>query len=273
MCRPALRTIPFAVGFLLLSGAIANAQTNAELPEFEVASVKPIKVGGITGVQVFPGGRVVISNLPLKTLVQVAFRLSYWQISGGDAWTEKENYYIEAKPPENLRSSITNLRYSWYGIEDEHLRQMLQALLIDRFQLKFHTETKTGRVYLLEKSGRPLRLRPARTAAARAKSMGNAGFSGDIDFVGGRWSLFNTAMPQLAKFASDYILHAPVLDRTDLHGAFDYRQPNALPESEANYADNSDSFRRLIPELGLKQRTEGPVETFVIDHAEKPSPN
>jgi len=35
---------------------------------------------------------------------------------------------------------------------------MLQALLIDRFQLKFHRETKTGDVYLLEQSGKPLAL-------------------------------------------------------------------------------------------------------------------
>ncbi len=253
---------------------VAFAQPNGKLPEFEIASVKPIKAGGMTGVQVFPGARVVISNLPLKTLVQVAFRLSYWQISGGDSWTEKDNYYIEAEPPENMRSNITNLRYSWYGIEDEHLRQMLQALLIDRFQLKFHRETKTGRVYLLERSGKTLRLRPARTAAARARIAGNAGYSGEVSFVGGRWSLFNTAMPQLAKFASDYYLHAPVLDRTDLSGAFDYRQPDALAESEANYVDNSGSFLSLIQELGLRlTSTKGPVETFVIDHAEKPSPN
>ncbi len=81
-------------------------------------------------------------------------------------------------------------------------------------------------------------------------------------------------MPQLAKFAADFSLQAPVLDRTGLTGSFDYDQPTADPDSEANYAVNSSSFLRLIPELGLKlQRTEGPVETFVIDHAEKPSPN
>jgi hypothetical protein len=35
-------------------------------------------------------------------------------------------------------------------------------------------------------------------------------------------------MPQLAKFASDYVLHAPVADRTGLRGSFDYRQPVAV---------------------------------------------
>jgi uncharacterized protein (TIGR03435 family) len=79
-------------------------------------------------------------------------------------------------------------------------------------------------------------------------------------------------MPQLVKFASDYVLRAPVLDRTELSGSFDYEQ--RLPDSEPNYSDNSDSFLRLISELGLKlERAKGPVEIFVIDHAAKPSPN
>ena len=79
-------------------------------------------------------------------------------------------------------------------------------------------------------------------------------------------------MPQLAKFAADNILHAPVLDRTELSGSFDYKQPQ--PDAEPNYSDNSDSFLRFIPELGLKlERGKGPVEIFVIDHAAKPSPN
>ena len=79
-------------------------------------------------------------------------------------------------------------------------------------------------------------------------------------------------MPQLAKVASDYVLHAPVLDRTELSGSFDYKQ--RLPDLEPNYSDNSDSFLRLIPELGLKlERSKGPVEIFVIDYVGKPSPN
>jgi len=79
-------------------------------------------------------------------------------------------------------------------------------------------------------------------------------------------------MTQLARFASDFVLRAPVLDRTELNGAFDYKQ-NQL-DAEPNYSDNTDSFLRLMPELGLKlERSRGPVEVFVIDDAAKPSPN
>ena len=74
-------------------------------------------------------------------------------------WIDKNLYAVEAKPPENSQPSITNLRHTWFDIEDVRLREMLQALLIDRFQLRFHRETKTGQIYLLEKSGKTLRLR------------------------------------------------------------------------------------------------------------------
>jgi len=81
-------------------------------------------------------------------------------------------------------------------------------------------------------------------------------------------------MPQLAKFGADYYLHAPVLDRTGLSGSFDYQQPPPLTELEANSIADSESFKGLTREIGLKlEPAQGPVETFIIDHAEKPSPN
>jgi len=137
--RPHRRYLGPTLLSLLVFSAIQRVP-GQDRPEFEVASIKPVdpNVPHMVGVKVYPGGRVMLSSLPLKTLTAIAFRLSYWQISGGDAWIEKDDYNVEAKPSENLRSSIKNLRYTLYGIEDQQLREMLQALLIDRFQLKFH---------------------------------------------------------------------------------------------------------------------------------------
>lgn len=282
-----MKTFPlFAIGLLFAVGPIATAQTTAaqgahatpgvsgKFLEFEVATVKPVDPKNAHGGQlwVYPGGRVVIPGTDLKGLIVTAFGLSYWQISGGDPWVQKDTYDVEGKPPKNLQSSI-DLRYTWWRIEDEHLREMLQALLIDRFKLKFHRETKTGTVYLLERSGKTLRLSPTRSADLVVNAMAPAGHSGDIGFAG-RWVVYNTSMAQLAKFASDVALHAPVLDRTELSGQFDYKEPEPPADSDANRTDFTDNFMRLIPELGLKfERTKGPVETFVIDHAEKPTPN
>jgi uncharacterized protein (TIGR03435 family) len=266
-----MKTFLFFPILMLAVAPMADAQASPTR-EFEAATVKLLHQGDVhsEGIKVYPGGRLVIGATNLKALVAIAFRLSYWQISGGDAWIEKDKYDVEAKPSEN----ISNLRYTWVGVEDEHLREMLQTLLVDRFQLKYHRETKTGKVYLLERKGGAIRLRPTEAAASSADLSQNSGFSGDIGFAGGRYVIFNTSMPQLAKHAADFVVHAPVLDQTGLSGFFDYKQLTAFADSEVNYSDPSGPFLLLIPELGLKlEPAKGPIETLLIDHAEKPSSN
>jgi uncharacterized protein (TIGR03435 family) len=245
-----------------------------QLPQFDVASIKRSdpNVSHPMGAHIYPGGRLEIFGANFKSLVATAFGLAYWQVSGGEAWTEKENYDIEAKPPENLRSSIRSLRYSWYEIRDENLREMLQALLIERFQVRFHRETRTGDVYLLEQSGKTLRLRPVEIPAAEDDSTGNSGFE-SVGYAGGQWDISNSGMVYLTKFAANFVFHVPVLDRTGLNGLYHYRQ--AIPDEEPKYSgDQSESFRNFLSEMGLKlERTKGPVEGLVIDSAVRPSPN
>lgn len=151
---------------------------------------------------------------------------------------------------------------------------MLQALLIDRFQLKFHKETKTGLVYLIERSGKKLKLKPTDPAAWPRDPKDDEIRRSEVDFIGERFYVINESMPQLAKFAADYVLHAPVLDRTDLSGSLDYTEPPPLEERDPAAIDFTEAFKSVIQDIGLKLvRSRGPVETFVIDHAEKPSAN
>ena len=208
---------------------------------------------------------------PRKSLIAMAYDAGYWQLSGGEDWMAKEVYDIEAKPA--AQSGVYSLRHTRFGIGDERLRQMLQTLLTERFQLEIHRETKTGPVYLLERSGKILALRSTIYTADKPV-MGAPGFSGEIEHVGGHWFLFNTSLPQLAKFAADYVLHKPVLDQTGLEGSFDYRDPDVKIEQEQDNADFEGSFRDFTRNIGLKlTASRGPVETFVIEHAEKPLAN
>ncbi len=241
-------------------------------PAFEVATIKPVDTtNGIVdaGIRVYPGGRIVIHALSLKTLIVAAYDAGYWQLSGGEDWMEKDVYDVEAKPA--AQSGAYSLRHTRYGIGDERVRQMLQTLLTERFQLKVHRKTKTGPVYLLERSGKTLLLRPTKYTEDQPV-MGAPGFSGAVEHVGGHWFLFNASVPQLAKFASDYVLHKPVIDQTGLEGSFDYRDQDVKIGQENG--DFEGSFTLFIRDIGLKlTSSKGPVETFVIEHAEKPSAN
>ncbi len=263
---------------LVLPAALYAQPKPAAVParadqQFEVATIKPVDQTRliIMGIKVYPGGRVVASALPLKSLIAAAFDIPYGQISGGERWTDDEMYVVEAKPDVDGASKVKTLRYANYSLEDEYLRKLLQALLIDRFQLKYHWASTTGRIFELKRSGDTLRMSPQANIDELGEDK-NALF-GSIGFAAARWVLANTSMPQLATFASRSIVHAPVVDRTGLTGYFNYWQP---PESEPypNYSDNSASFMNLLKEVGLKlERTEGNIETFVIDAASRPGQN
>jgi uncharacterized protein (TIGR03435 family) len=241
-------------------------------PAFEVATIKPVDAtNGIhdAGVTVYPGGRLVIHALPLKTLIAAAYDVGYWQLSGGEDWMQKDVWDVEAKPA--AKSGSYSLRHTRYGMGDERLRQMLRTLLTERFQLKVRRETKIGAVYLLERYGKKFLLRPTKYTEDQPV-MGTPGLSGEIEHAGGHWFLFNTSLPQLAQFASNYVLHKPVIDRTELEGSFDYRDPDVRVEQ-----DNTDfegAFTVFIRDIGLKlTSSKGPVETLAIERAEKPSAN
>jgi uncharacterized protein (TIGR03435 family) len=100
--------------------------------EFEVAAIHPSAVppGAGTSVEVFEGGRIRIINEPIKLLVRQAFQIQNAQISGGPEWLDSDRYDIEAKTgrPEKPRPG--------------DLAPLLQALLAERFHLKFHRETR-----------------------------------------------------------------------------------------------------------------------------------
>jgi uncharacterized protein (TIGR03435 family) len=248
------------------------AAQDAPVDRFEVASVKPGGSSQMVGVMVYPGPRVVLSRLWLKTLVRTAYGFNFHQIvNRGDAWIEREAWSVEAKVPAN--SGITNLRYSLYDIEDPRLRQMLQALLVERFQLKVSRETKMGDVYHLTRTNRPLRLSLWDGKMPQGGEL-FASFS-SIGYGGGRWVISRTSMEQLARFAGTYRVQAPVVDMTNLSGLYDYKQTvgDQEPARPAS-TEMMDSFLRMLKEVGLElKRTRGPVEILVIESAQRASPN
>src|ERR1700753_969218 len=106
-------------------------------PRFEVASVKPAspEAGGMTRIRNPPGGRIEVTNMPLKELIVFAWRIQPYQIVGGPAWISSERYDVEAKAESAPKPG--------------EMQAMLQGLLAERFQLVTHQETKELPVYAL----------------------------------------------------------------------------------------------------------------------------
>ena len=107
--------------------------------EFEVASIRPS--GPILspadaakiGVHI-DGARVNLTGLSLNDLLAAAYKVKLHQISGPE-WMASERFDINGKLPD--------------GSSGDQIPQMIQALLADRFGMKFHREMKDFPVYAL----------------------------------------------------------------------------------------------------------------------------
>src|SRR5688572_9248559 len=128
--------------FVVLAGSAQESQP-ARLT-FEVASVKrtaPDAGGSMVG-----GGRGQYRaiNVPLRVTITNAWNLRDHQLVGAPAWLASDRFDIVAKEPEGT-------------FTDEQRRLMMQALLMERFKLKAHLETRELPIYnlvLLRPDGR-----------------------------------------------------------------------------------------------------------------------
>jgi len=216
--------------------------------QFDVAAIKRSPPDHV-GAQVFfqPGGKFAALTAPLKTLVCFAYQLRDHQVTGGPGWFDLEPFDITAKADGPASY--------------QQLQIMVQTLLADRFQLKFHRETKEQPIYalVLAKNGPKL------------KQAGNPGRG--VGF-GARGSL-NGNGTDMATFASALSgkLGRSVVDRTGLQGFYDFLLTWTPDEAQADTPGPS-LFTAIQEQLGLRlESIKGPVEILVVDHAERPSEN
>jgi uncharacterized protein (TIGR03435 family) len=116
-------------------------------PSFEVASVKPNASGGLDAYwQLQPGGRVVIRNLPLQTIISWAYQLERGdaRLIGLPDWIRTEKFDIVAKAPEGVEGgSLLRVGPASPGL------LMMRTLLAERFHLEIHTEVRELPIYAL----------------------------------------------------------------------------------------------------------------------------
>jgi uncharacterized protein (TIGR03435 family) len=124
-----------------LAALPALAQSSAPVA-FEVATIKPAHLptpGDVMarkmhiGMNV-DGARVDIGAMSLADLIRIAYKIQSYQINGPD-WIKTERFDILGKIPE--------------GVSKDKVPEMLQALLAERFGLKFHRESQEHPIYAL----------------------------------------------------------------------------------------------------------------------------
>jgi len=226
---------------------------------FEVASIRPHDPNSPNSTMKFlPGGSLSISGITIKNLIWLAWQLPPERVSGGPKWLDSELYDIQAKPPPGDSSSGQRL------IKDEYLR--IQALLVDRCNLRIRRETKAAPVYELTIAKNGLKMQEAKGSDPHADDKGSIT----------PWSLFVTELSQR--------LNRPVIDKTGLSGAWyvklQYATDDGQPAGMGVRIDRSQPvvgpsiFTAVLEQLGLKlDSAKASVDTLIIESVTRPSPN
>ena len=238
-------------------------------PVFEVATIKPSDPARPGKLFTVRGQEVITINTTLSDLITMAYNLHPRQITGGPAWLESDKYDITGKPEVPGQPNVTQLKI------------MIQKLLVDRFQLKFHTEKKELGVYAIT---------VAKTGAKLTKTQSDPNNLPGLFFGRGTpgmtFNVRNATIAEVAGVLQGNVLDKPVVDQTGLSDKYDFLlkftpDPGQMagfggPQPPA--ADSLDAPPDIITafqqQLGLKvENTKAPVDVMVIDRVAKPSEN
>lgn len=230
---------------------------------FEVASIH-LHEGVIRQTGRFvEGPRITMDALTVPDLIMNAFEMRDFQIEGGPGWMKSERYDISARAAGEAAPPIAAIR------------KMEQALLADRFQLKFHRATREMPVYALVpgKSGSNLK--------ENAEGMGGILFRNPAPDAPTEVTGLSATVDMLVRSLSGIPgIDRPIVNRTGLSGKYDFKLAllyKFLVDKSGRTATGPDGesvFTTIEEQLGLKLEPQRlPVEVLVIDSVERPSEN
>jgi uncharacterized protein (TIGR03435 family) len=207
---------------------------------FEVAAIRPNFTGDTHSDYSLSGHdapRLVTKNVSLMTLIQRAYGIRQYQVSGPD-WLRDAKFDIDAEMPA--------------GTMREQVPAALQAMLQERFHLAFHRETKEQSVYALTvgKGGVKIAATP------------------DPNATSGTWQTrdqYKAQNENLTHFCEvlSRQLGRPVIDGTGLDGAYDF-----ILDFDPQHSISL--FTAIETKLGLRlEAKKAPVELLVIDRLDK----
>ena len=221
---------------------------------FEVVAIKPSQaaMGAGTNFNLFEGGRIRITNEPIRLLIRLAFAVQDTQILGGPSWVETDRYDIDAKA--DLAGKI----------KPDQIGALIESLLVERFNLKFHRETREMSFSaLIVAKGGP-KLKPK--AEGESSVTNTSGGSRESHLAATA-----TSMDLLARYVGNR-LNRIVIDKTGLSDSYDFTLDWSPDEASDTPAPPLSTALR--EQLGLRLESQrSPIEVLVIDSIAKPSEN
>jgi len=246
-----MRRLPIAA---LVASALAVPLVAQAPPAFDVASIRPNTSGSPrSGTQNLPGGRVTVTNQPLRSMIRTAYGANDLEVVGGPDWIDRDRWDVLAAAAPDSPA-------------DAPWQEMLKTLLVERFKLRAHFEPRERPIYRLvfaradKRLGpdiRPTNCGPDRLDCGRLSANTNGIKSGTITGV-------SRTLAQIGTGLSDYAGRR-VFDATGSEERYDF---------DLKWSEDLSIFTALQEQLGLKlEPASGPQEVLFVDGVEKPAPD
>jgi uncharacterized protein (TIGR03435 family) len=187
----------------------------------------------------------------LTDLVDLAYDLKSYQVQAkGPAWIETDRYVIQA-------------RTTTPATETETMR-MLQPVLAARFHVIAHWEARQAPVYVLEATNGGLKIQPA----------SNTSRCGVVNVRQGTLKSDCLSLDDFAEALQEFVVKdRPVINRTAVNKEGQYKFDLAYSLGD-DLAAGPSIFSALPDQLGLTLKPgKAPLQTLVIDRAQRPEPN
>lgn len=239
-------------------------------PSFDVATVKPSKPGTPGKLFTFRGRHAITINTNMNDLISFAYGLHSKQIIGAPDWFGNDLFDIDGTP--DTEGQPNSAQY----------KEMMQKLLADRFQLKFHHEQRELSVYIITVAPGGPKLE---------KSSDPSGSNEGFFFRGlGDLNVINNTITGFAHGMQGAVMDKPVVDHTGLTDRYTFHLKWTPDDSQFGQfrgtatpqpppaGDNPNappSLYTAMPEqIGLKiEAGKAMDDVIVIDNVQKSSAN
>jgi uncharacterized protein (TIGR03435 family) len=245
--------------------ALPTTPANAD-PSFDVATIKLSDTSAPHGTGIRSNGRYVAAyNFSVGELIAYSYGLHAKQIVAGELSLLGTHFDIDGVPDFVGHPNLTQSRL------------MFQKLLVSRFRLAFHYESRELSAYAIQiaKGGPKL-------ALTTRKPSDSTGFSYNCQVI---LTVRNASVADVAGGMQEAFMDKPVVDQTGLHDRYDF-DLKWTPDESQSYCPGDPMHSRDDPnappglytaiqeQIGLKLvTTKAPVQVMVIDHLETPSEN
>jgi len=266
------------VGSAIETPGTTNKDTAVDLAPLAVATIKQVAFADSDPMATqFSDDGVSFRGVVIALIVQTAFlpQVALYdskddRIVGLPSWTKSERYDVEAKVDyEDVPK--------WKALSLTQKSLALQPLLVKRFNLQFHHETRERPTYSLVVAKNGLKLhkaQPGETYPNGIAGPDSAGARGGAIVTPGKIVLQGSSLSVLANLLSSQGLSHAVVDKTGLTDLYDIRLRWSPADVGSSDASLPSLFTALQEQLGLKlEYNKNPIDVIVIDHIEKPSAN